>query len=432
MYLKFYRLKKPPFNLTPDPDFLSLSPGNREAMASIIYGVESKKGFVVITGEVGVGKTTILRSYLERADKARLKIVYIFNPNVSFKGVVKTILRELDRNTESDDVFEMVNCLHYLLIEEFRQGNTVALIVDEAQNMPMETLENLRMLSNLETATDKLFQIVLAGQPELEQMLNSRKLRQLKQRVAIHFRIPPLTEKESLAYVKHRLAMATTDNSPVFTRSALKEIVREAKGIPRVLNLLCENCLITGRGYQVRPVSARIAREVIEDFEGQETEKRSPSLRWALTSVAVFLATTGLFWFSPSDDVFSDVGKWLSGIYQDDPAQKEANASTEKVPSLKYSYPIKEGFEIERREETNYVDQNETSRLPRGSLPKIKIVEEGDNLHTLAKEMYGFSNQRLIAWIKRKNPSLKNVNKLQAGDLILFPEMDETRIRSAR
>ncbi|RJR35232.1 MAG: DUF2075 domain-containing protein [Desulfobacteraceae bacterium] len=401
-------------------------------MASIIYGVESRKGFVVITGEVGVGKTTILRSYLERADKARLKIVYIFNPNVSFTGVVKTILRELNRNTESDDLFEMVNCLHYMLIEEFRQGNTVALIVDEAQNMPTETLENLRMLSNLETAKDKLFQIVLVGQPELEQILNSRKLRQLRQRVAIHFRIPPLTEKESLAYVKHRLAMATTDNSRVFTRSALKEIVREAKGIPRVLNLLCENCLITGQGYQVRPVSGKIAREVIADFQGEETERGAPSLRWMWTSVAVFIATTGLFWFSPSDDVFSDVGKWLSRIYQDDPARKEANASTGKVPSLKHSPRIKEGFEMESREETNYVNQNETSRLPRESFPKIKIVEDGDNLQTLAKEMYGFSNQRLIAWIKRKNPTIKNVNKLRAGDLILFPEINKKRINRAR
>ena len=169
MYLRFYHLKKEPFNVTPDPEFLFLSPGNREALASIIYGVENRKGFVVITGEVGVGKTTILRSYLKKADKEHLKIVFLFNPNVSFKGLLKVIFSDLGLNPGTDDVFEMVNRLHHLLIEEYRQSNNVVLIVDEVQNMPVETLENLRMLSNLETSTEKLIQIVLVGQPEFEQ-----------------------------------------------------------------------------------------------------------------------------------------------------------------------------------------------------------------------------------------------------------------------
>jgi general secretion pathway protein A len=432
VYLKYYHFKKPPFNITPDPEFLSLSRCNREAMASLTYGIENRKGFTVITGEVGVGKTTILRSYLERIDRVRLKIVYIINSNVTFKGLLKTIFLDLDRKTETDDVFEMVNRFHYLLIEEYRQGHNVALIIDEAQNMPIETLENLRMLSNLETSTDKLLQIVLVGQPELERILDSSKLRQLKQRIAIHFRIPPFTEKESLAYIKYRLAKAGKFRSAVFTRGALREIVREAKGIPRILNILCDNSLLTGMGYRVRRVNARIAREAIADFEGHKVEKTSPSLRWIFTSAVVFIVTTGFFWFSPLNDFLPYLGKSLSAIYRHDPAQEESNASTEKFAVLKHSAPIKDGSNTKIKEGPNPVVQEKTTPLPGETFPKLRIVEEGDNLYSLTKDIYGFTNHRLIAWIKQKNPNLKNINKLQAGDLILFPEIDQSMFRSAR
>jgi general secretion pathway protein A len=232
MYHTFYHLKRQPFHITPDPDFLFLSPSHKQALGSIIYGVKNRKGFILITGEVGVGKTTILRSYLEEVPKQKTRIIYIFNSSVSFQNLLKTIYRELGLDPKTEDAAELLNGLYRVLLEEYRQGNAVLLIIDEAQNMPVETLENLRMLSNFETSRDKLLQIVLTGQSEFEKILNRPELRQLKQRIAIRSTIVPFTREESMAYIKHRLAKVTLDESPVFTHRALKRIVRAAGGIP--------------------------------------------------------------------------------------------------------------------------------------------------------------------------------------------------------
>ncbi|MBA3612543.1 MAG: AAA family ATPase, partial [Nitrospirales bacterium] len=172
MYLAFYGLKKEPFHTTPDPNFLYLSPSHKEAMGAIIYGIERRKGFVAIYGEVGVGKTTIIRAYLEKTSDRKQKTVYILNPVLSFHGLLTDIFRSLDLTPSHDDSAEMVNQLQEALIQEFRSDSTVVLVIDEAQNMPVKTLEQLRLLSNLETSTDKLLQIVLIGQPELTTLLN--------------------------------------------------------------------------------------------------------------------------------------------------------------------------------------------------------------------------------------------------------------------
>ncbi len=296
MYLNFYNLKKEPFQVTPDPEFLFLSDGHKEALGSIIYGVEKRRGFLTITGEVGVGKTTIIRSYLERVDQQQSKIIYIFNANVSFKGLLKTIYEELDIHPETSDVYEVANQLQKILIDEYKHGCNLVLIVDEAQNMPFETLENLRMLSNLETSTDKLIQILLIGQPEFEKRLEQTNLRQLKQRIAVRTTISPLTQKESIAYIRHRLAIVDADDAGVFTKGAIKLIIKKAKGIPRILNILCDNALITGYGYQQRPVTGRTVREVIAGFEGK---RKFHVLRWEFALSMTFVLLIGAFLFFP-------------------------------------------------------------------------------------------------------------------------------------
>ncbi|SNB46145.1 ExeA family protein [Geobacter sp. DSM 9736] len=270
MYTNFYNLVKEPFHITPDPEFLFLSNAHKEALASIIYGVEQRKGFVAVIGEVGLGKTTILRSFLDQVDNDQTKIIYLFNSNISFKGLLQTIYQNLGHPPESDDVVEMVNRLHQILIDYYKSGRNVVLVIDEAQNMPLRTLENLRMLSNLETSTDKLIQIVFSGQPEFEQKLKSYELRQLKQRIAIKAVIKPFNENESMDYINHRLTKAAGGEVEVFTRGALKLIVRHAEGIPRLINVLCDNCMISGFGYQQKRIEAKTVKEIVADLEQKE------------------------------------------------------------------------------------------------------------------------------------------------------------------
>ena len=255
MYLHFFRLRREPFQVTPDPDFFYLSPGHREALAALIYGVEQRKGFIAITGEVGVGKTTVLRAFLEGIDRQQIQVIYLLNAKVQFDDVVEMLLQELGAEPESESTFQRVSQFHRLLIERFRQDRNVVLVVDEAQNMPAETLEGLRTLSNLETATDKLLQIVFCGQPELDEKLARPELRQLRQRIAVRATVKPLTKAEGMDYIQHRLSMAGAPNRPIFTGAAIRLILREAKGIPRLINILCDNALVTAFGYQERQVT---------------------------------------------------------------------------------------------------------------------------------------------------------------------------------
>lgn len=310
MYLKYFRLDKHPFNITPDPEFLYSSPSHREALASIVYGVEQKKGFIAIVGDVGVGKTTVLRAYLERADKEKLKILYLFNANLTFKALIRTLCSEMGQSQESEDYFDLVPRLHEALIEEYRAGRTVVLIVDEAQNMPIDTLENLRMLSNLETTRDKLIQIVLCGQIELDYMLNLHQLRQLAQRIAVRAVISPLTREESVEYIRHRLARAGCMRRIPFTKMAIRAIVRHARGVPRMINILCDNALVTAFGYRQEKVTARVAKEIIID---RRRKRKFAVPRWAFAALFLALAAALGIWISASKMASAFlIGKYIS------------------------------------------------------------------------------------------------------------------------
>jgi general secretion pathway protein A len=222
-----------------------------------------------------------------------LKSAYLFNPNVSFTALMQTIFRELGIPPGSGEAGGMVDRFHQYLIEEYVKDNAVVLFIDEAQNTPVETLENLRMLSNLESSADKLLQIVLCGQPELERLLGRDELRQLKSRIAVRADIPPLSRKESLAYFRHRMSISSKEGSDIFTKAALERIVRKAKGNPRSINILCDNALITGYGSGEKKVTFRTAGEIIADMEGR-TDPGIPV--WALASIGLFLFLAAGFW----------------------------------------------------------------------------------------------------------------------------------------
>ena len=296
MYFNFFGLRTRPFNTTPDPEFLYLSPGHKQALGSIIYGVKEKKGFIAVTAQVGLGKTTILRSSLAQFDQANQHTIYLLNPNLSFTSLLKSLLRELGHDPIEGNEAEVVEQLHMVLIEEYRKGKTVVLLIDEAQNMPVETLEHLRMLSNLETPKDKLIQIVLLGPPELDDILDRYELRQIRQRIAVRATIRPLTKKECVEYIRHRLDMAGGKGKNFFTNAALALIVEEAEGIPRRLNILCDNALVTAFGYEKTQVTATMAKEVINDLTGRP----SPSL-WKLVPLGAgsLILVLALVWLMP-------------------------------------------------------------------------------------------------------------------------------------
>lgn len=284
-YLEFYGLQREPFHVTPDPNFLYLSPSHREALAAIIHGIKRRKGIITVIGEVGLGKTTVIRSYLESEHAANTKVVYIFNSNITFRDLLHVIYEHLGIEARSNSMFELVETLSLALIEEFKRGTNIVVIVDEAQNMPIKTLEQLRMLSNLETTHDKLIQIVLIGQPELEDKLNRHELRQLRQRIAVSTRLQPLSEDESCDYIYHRLEKAKAADSDVFSRRAMNLLVRQSCGAPRTINILADNALITGFGYGKKPVSTGVVKEVIADLTG-ERRRKIPRLLWAALPVA--------------------------------------------------------------------------------------------------------------------------------------------------
>lgn len=273
MYLNFFQLNKKPFSLAPDPEFLYLSQQHKDALGAIVYGIREREGFVSVVGEVGTGKTTIVRSYLHKAGRNQTLPIFIFNSRITFPELIKTFLCEIgidvDAMNRKYSVNEMVRLAYQAMIEKTRRGENLVLIIDEAQNMPVETLGNLCILSNFETSKAKLIQIVLVGQPELQKKLDRYELRQLRQRIAYRALITPLSMKDSVRYLHHRLSLSSRKQGTVFTTSAIKRIVKHSQGIPRVINILCENSLVAAYGLQKKPVSLKIVKQVIAEYEGK-------------------------------------------------------------------------------------------------------------------------------------------------------------------
>jgi type II secretory pathway predicted ATPase ExeA len=266
MYESFYGLYRPPFAVTPDPSLLYMSRTHREALATIIYGIETRKGFIVVTGEVGTGKTTVIRAFFDQAQTGSLKIIYIFTPQVSPLEMARFFCRELGL-AEPGSVFDAVAALQLKLLEIFESGRSVVLMIDEAQLLPAQTLEFLRLLSNFETDTEKLIQIVLVGQSEVEAVLSRTDMRQVNQRVALRARLGSLCPEESLDYVEYRLAACGASGpGQVLSPGAAASIVKAGGGIPRCINILADNVLISGFGCGQRPVSGALAEATIREF----------------------------------------------------------------------------------------------------------------------------------------------------------------------
>jgi general secretion pathway protein A len=265
MYLDFYCFSEKPFTLTPNPRFVYLSKNHREVFAHLLYGIEDGCGFIAITGEVGTGKTTCLRTLLDDLDEEKYRVAFIFNPRLSAYELLCNIHREFEIHSSSDNVGGLVQQINEFLLQQRDEGRVVVLVIDEAQNLDPAVLEQIRLLSNLETDTDKLIQIVLVGQPELGTLLKRRNMRQLNQRIAVRYHLETMDRQDTCEYVKHRLRVADCDEE-IFTPAALKQIYCYSRGLPRLINLVCGRALLLGYSKESPIITPRIVAEAIREL----------------------------------------------------------------------------------------------------------------------------------------------------------------------
>ena len=266
MYENHFGFAELPFNVSPDPRFFYSNPVYREALVTLQYGIEARKGFVIITGEAGTGKTTLLRMLMHNLDSAT-HTAFVFNPRLTFTALLRFILSDLGITSSAKDRLKLTEQLNSHLMEQLKKGHTVALLVDEAQALSDEILEELRLLSNLETDRTKLIQIVLMGQPELESKLDQPELRQLKQRVTLRCRLLPLTEDEVGLYIASRVKIAGYEGKELFVPEAVQKITHYSNGIPRLVNVICDNALVIASAASKKQVSAEMIDEVAQDLK---------------------------------------------------------------------------------------------------------------------------------------------------------------------
>lgn len=276
MYKSFYGLKENPFNVNPDPRFLFLTKQIEEALTGLMYGIQTRKGFITLTGEVGTGKTTLINRLLDWLHHRRARTAFLFNSRMNSSQLFDFILAEFDIPCESKSKSQQLLKLNHWLLERYRDGETVVLIIDEAQNLTYPVLEEIRLLTNLETSTEKLLQIVLSGQPELEEKLKLPQLRQLRQRIMLRCRTTPLSEEQTQDYIAERLRIAGASGDPIFSTKTIETIHVYSLGIPRVINLLCEHSLVNGFVEQQRPIEPKIVEEVAHEFQLDEVEPVAP------------------------------------------------------------------------------------------------------------------------------------------------------------
>ncbi len=295
MYTSYYHFNEKPFGLTPNPAYLYLSDSHREALNHLRFGIEQREGFILITGDVGTGKTTLCRTLLSQL-KGGYKTAYIFNPILSVKDLLKNILEEFDKTVPPNKTKrDLITDLNKTLLAFYQKGLQSVLIIDEAQNLSIEVLENIRLLSNLETTKHKLLQIILVGQPELEKKLQCHDLRQLNQRITIRYRLSPLSLLETSEYIHHRLIVAGPSCAVRFERSAIKTIHHLSKGIPRLINQLCDRALLVGYVAQKRNITRKMVKK---GYQALRPKKPFPftTLRWAgITAGLLCIIALGVY-----------------------------------------------------------------------------------------------------------------------------------------
>lgn len=295
MYCEYYDFKEKPFTITPNPRFIFLSKNHQEAFAHLLYGIDNHAGFIELIGEIGTGKTTVLRTLLGDLDEGSYRTALIFNPCLSAIELLRSINHEYGIPSEGLSNAELLQELNRFLLRESADGRTVVLVIDEAQNLEPAVLEQIRLISNLETETDKLIQIVLAGQPELGRLLARPELRQLAQRITVRYHLRPMDFEDLHAYINHRMTVAGCGRAVYFTSSALKRIFRYSGGIPRLINVVCDRALLIGYAEEHRKFSGRLIKSAISEIRREGNFYRSRQLRW-MAGICLIVVSAGCFY----------------------------------------------------------------------------------------------------------------------------------------
>jgi general secretion pathway protein A len=305
MYCEYYDFNEKPFTVTPNPRFIFLSKNHQEAFAHVLYGIDSHAGFIELTGEVGTGKTTVLRTLLGQLDENVYRVALIFNPCLSATELLRSINREYGIPWEGLSNAALLQELNCFLLTEKAACRTVALVIDEAQNLEPSVLEQIRLISNLETDTDKLIQIVLAGQPELGTLLEKPELRQLSQRITVRYHLRPMDYNDTRAYIRHRLSVAGCGLSVQFVPAALKKIFRYSGGVPRLINILCDRSLLVGYGEGKRKITCPLVKSAIGEIR-RERSRRKPGLWKRAVAAGLCAAVLPCFFYI----LYQTSGKW--------------------------------------------------------------------------------------------------------------------------
>jgi len=455
MYTHFYGFSEKPFNVTPDPKFLFLTESHQKALDSILYGVGERKGFISISGEAGTGKTTILHHLLDTLD-VNVKAVFINQTQITPKQLLKEIIQKLCLSPKDQSKMSLIRQLHEYLVSALAQDGNLAILIDEAQNLNLEVMEELRMLSNLETSNSKLIQIVFVGQPELENKLNSKELRQLKQRIAIRSQIRPLTFDESREYVDHRLHLVGSSLREIFNPDAVALIGRHAEGIPRTINVLCDNALLIGFRRREKRIMAGTVKEVLsdrgmvsEDDGGKKLpsetfqsllgvdriKRRSPKsiyfgLSAALVLILIFLAGMGHLNF-----LTDRMNRELA--YTEAVATLKGPSSVES-PKKEILNPATQILSLDEKEEATSTGPSKEQPPPNApiiekkSAVKTIAVEKGETLYSVLRRSYNRANATLLDYILELNPEIADPNLVKANDRIRLPILiEESLIRQS-
>jgi general secretion pathway protein A len=446
--------------MTPDPRFLYLSEKHREALAQLTYGVKERKGFIVLSGEVGTGKTTLVRALLERLDDS-CQFAYIFHTRLSVTDFLKFICHDLGLQVNNDAKIDHLIKLHDFLIESHNEGKTTTLIVDEAQNLEPSLFEEIRMLTNLETSNEKLFQIFLVGQPQLNDLLDQRDLWQLRQRISTRYHLLPLDQTETKQYIHTRMRIAGARRLNCFTEGAIQKIYEYSQGIPRLINNICDNSLLVGYATDTPIINERTVRESVADLGleaahkrqtphpkiKKDSHKRHPLLYALLVIIVVGLVAAGiaLFLFGESM-VHQDYFKRLEGILsslqksqgnevrasvvvhedtgdqeqemgehqpQSRPALPPVSSLAEATALTDSRDPLSEAPAITETPQAAGVAESQEFR--------IAIAREGDTISAIVFRVFGRVDTHLLEAVEKLNPEIGDINQITVGQKIKLP-----------